>query len=584
MIPPQRNILGRRGRLAGVPAESRLCVLGVACTVATFLLLAGLFAYSVPMLGPADEPSHIGYALEIGRGRLPTVDADIPTDDPRIARALTGKDADHRDIWTANHPPLFYAIAALPVRLGLRQPPPYLSALRLVRLIPIMFASLAIVLVALLAWELVPGRPQVAVAAAGLSAMTPALIGASGAFYNDSLAFLTSTATLLAAVVLVRRGPTWQRLAILTVASATTALTRTSGLAVVGVAGLAVLGAVWLHADGPWRRRALRSVGWAGALGVVVAATSGWFYLRNLHLYGDLTGADVLFTKFERIRAGSTVGTLLTPEFWSLLARRMLDYASYQLGRASRPWLGIAVVPVVIGLGVVLLRRARHRLLPKALGPRLLSWSLLVLLTAAMVVAVADFTARGGNLHGRYLLPALGPLATAAALGLGALPTGRRGVPTSLALASLACLNVVVLNHYLSYTVTGTGPNEPSLITALRTAGNLPVLPILLLVPLAATVLVVVQAVVLWRLAPEPAAHTLLPRQRLAEPVVGTAHAPDQVPARQRQWFVTRTGQRVPAGRVPASLHALSQAPDSAAVDGPETDQSASSRLKDVPG
>jgi hypothetical protein len=534
MIPPRRDRRSLRDRLAAMPGGSRLAALGVTGSVATFVLLAGLFAYSVPMLAPADEPSHIGYALEVGGGRLPTVDTDVPAGDPRIAGVLFGKDADHHDIWTANHPPLFYAISAIPVRLGLRQRPPYLSALRLVRLIPILFAAVAIVLVALLARELVPGRPQTAVAAAGLAALTPALISASGSFYNDSLAFLSSTATLLAAVVLVRRGPTWQRLAVVTVASVATVLTRTSGLAVVAGAALAGVGAVWLHGDGPWPRRALRSAAWAGALGVVVAATSGWFYLRNLQLYGDLTGADVLFAKFERIPAGGTAGILLTPEFWSLLARRMLDYASYRLGRAARPWLGIAAVPVLLGLGVVVLRRAWHRLLPKALGPRLLSWSLLALLTAAMVVAVADFTARGGNLHGRYLLPALGPLATAAALGLGALPTGRRGVPTSLALATLACLNVIVLNHYLSYTVVGTGPHEPPLITAVRTAGDLPVLPVLVLVLAAVAVLVVVQAVVLWRLTPEPTGYALLPRRRPAKPVGAATHTPDRVPAPQR--------------------------------------------------
>jgi hypothetical protein len=535
MIPPRRDRHSLRDRLAAMPGGPRLAALGVTCSVATFVLLAGLYAYSVPMLAPADEPSHIGYALEVGSGRLPTVDTDVPAGDPRIAGVLVGKDADHHDIWTANHPPLFYAISAIPVRLGLRQPPPYLSALRLVRLIPIVFAALAVVLVALLAWELVPGRPQTAVGAAGLAALTPALVSASGSFYNDSLAFLTSTATLLAAVVLVRRGPTWRRLAVLTVASVATALTRTSGLAVIAVAAVAVVGAVWLHGQGPRARRALRSAAWAGALGVVVAAASGWFYLRNLRLYGDLTGADVLFAKFERIPAGSTTGVLVTPEFWSLLARRMLDYASYRLGRAARPWLGIAAVPVLLGLGVIVLRRARHRLLPRVLGPRLLSWSLLALLTAAMVVAVADFTARGGNLHGRYLLPALGPLATAAALGLGALPTGRRGVPTGLALAALACLNVIVLNHYLSYTVMGTGPHEPPLVTAVRTAGNLPVLPVLALVLVAVAVLVVVQAVVLWRLTPEPTGYTLLSRWRPAEPVTATApaSAPDRVPARQ---------------------------------------------------
>jgi hypothetical protein len=46
-------------------------------------------------------------------------------------------------------------------------------------------------------------------------------------------------------------------------------------------------------------------------------------------------------------------------------------------------------------------------------------------------------------------------------------------------------------------------------------------------------VLVAVQAVVLWRLAPEPTDLTLLPRWRPARPAIGGNPASDQVPARQ---------------------------------------------------
>jgi hypothetical protein len=82
------------------------------------LLLLALVALGVsvhvallaPPLWDNDERAHAGYALEVMHGRLPTIDTPVPNDrakHPQIAASLhVQRDQAHRDIWTANHPPL----------------------------------------------------------------------------------------------------------------------------------------------------------------------------------------------------------------------------------------------------------------------------------------------------------------------------------------------------------------------------------------------------------------------------------------------------------------------------------------------
>src|SRR6266545_4530174 len=139
--------------------ERGLVRLGVVGAILAFVMLAMLYVYATPTYRPPDEASHVAYARELGHGRLPTLETPLSSGgDPRLRRLLSGRDAQHRTIWTANHPPLYYALAALPF----------------------------------LVLQLAPGQPQLAVAATGLVALVPSFIGTSATVYNDSLAFLTS--------------------------------------------------------------------------------------------------------------------------------------------------------------------------------------------------------------------------------------------------------------------------------------------------------------------------------------------------------------------------------------------------------
>ena len=142
----------------------------------------------------------------------------------------------------------------------------------------------------------------------------------------------TATGTLLAAVVIIRRGVTGRRVAVAAAAASAAALTRNSGLAIAALAATAIVAAALLERDSAstlWRRL-LR--GTAGAAAVVgsVAATSGWFWLRNLRLYGDVTGSSALFEHFGRKPTGTVVEVLLSPDYWTLQAQRVIDFSFYR--------------------------------------------------------------------------------------------------------------------------------------------------------------------------------------------------------------------------------------------------------------
>ena len=64
----------------------------------------------VPPFVPRDESSHVTYALAIADGRFPASTTPIP------AGAIPGLEP--FKTWTANHPPLFYVLSAVPLEAG----------------------------------------------------------------------------------------------------------------------------------------------------------------------------------------------------------------------------------------------------------------------------------------------------------------------------------------------------------------------------------------------------------------------------------------------------------------------------------
>ncbi len=451
--------------------------LGVAGAILAFLALTGVQAAAIRPYLPPDELYHVGYAATVLDGRLPTLTAPLPAD--RVP--LMPGDGRPRRVYVGNHPPLFYAVAALPIGVGEWASAPR-AGLVAARLLSASLAAAGLVMVAVLALALLPGRPRVAIGATWLAALLPSLPHVSAFVYNDGLGFLAATATLAAAVVVVRRGPTLSRLAWLTGAAAAAALTRAPGLALVALAAAAAAAGVLLHGRRPPARRALRAAGAGALVGGVAGGVAIGFYLRNRSLYGSLTGAAYNQELFRFKPQDHMLDLLLSPGYALRLYDGLWVWTRFNLPRVQAP-AALVAVPRVAGVlalaglavaaaGLLRARRPGRRDLPALAG-----WGLVLAWLAGVSAMVAAYDGNGGHTHPRYLFPALAVLAVVGAAGLDRLPGGRRGLwllglaLTQLALTAVAWAGLVTA-------LRGRRPADPAdlagAVAGLLAAGGVP--------------------------------------------------------------------------------------------------------------
>jgi hypothetical protein len=154
--------------------------LGVAGAVLAFLALTGVQAVALRPYLPPDELYHVGYAAWLLEGRLLTLTSPLP----RERVPMPPGDGLPRRVYVANHPPLFHALAAVPIGLGERLGAPRAGFLA-ARLLSAALAAAGVALVGWLALLVVPGRPRVAVGAAWLAALLPGLPHVSAFVYTD---------------------------------------------------------------------------------------------------------------------------------------------------------------------------------------------------------------------------------------------------------------------------------------------------------------------------------------------------------------------------------------------------------------
>jgi hypothetical protein len=384
------------------------------------------FAFAMPPLSGWDETAHAGYAIELARGNLPRIDTWVLDDHrrfPQLSDAIAGWNPRGRQIWVANHPPLYYLVVAPFMALADRLGVPGAGLLAM-RVLNAAGTAGCVVVVGLIARELV-GRRAVTLLAAVLVASAGTLAMQGGYGYNDGIAALVGGLALLAGVRLLRRGPTFRCLTVVALAAAAAAGLKAPNLvavaACVAMAGAAVL----VHRPG--RHLAIRALGAGGLVAAVPALAFGWFYLRNLRLYGDLTGAEVLLTGFQRRARGSVLETALDPGFHRRWFEEIWIRPTYDPNLRVIPYVILAAA----FLGLFLLGRDRLRApameppgstldarMPPARRGVLLAWWILGLHAVVLLALLVQFHSSGGYVHRRYLLSLLPVLATVLAVGL----------------------------------------------------------------------------------------------------------------------------------------------------------------------
>ena len=267
-----------------------------------------------------------------------------------------------------------------------------------------------------LTWRLaggaVPDRPAVAFLAAALVAFNPMVLFISASVNNDNLLMLLATLTLLLLARDVEseaRGMRWRATVVLGIVLGAAALTKVSGLVLLPIAALALT------------LEALRTRDWRTWLGrglVLIALTlaiSGWWYARNLLLYGEPTGMTRMVAIAGARPAGFGLADLRGEwksfwySFWGL-------FGAFNI--LAGPWFyALAGALSLIGIAGLLL--AAGRLVAKRALPR--RWRthlLLATFLALTALGLLRWTLMTPASQGRLMFSGIAAIALYLAVGL----------------------------------------------------------------------------------------------------------------------------------------------------------------------
>ena len=428
--------------------------LGCASVIAIAVALSALVALSSRPFSSIDENAHVGYALDVTHGRLPTMDTDVRPAIQGMFRERT---------YVANHPPLYYAFAGVPLRLGIAAGYP-IAGLFAARLLSALFLAAGIAASIWAIRLLLPTRPRLALIGGALFAVFPMFAQLGSVVMNDTAAFASVSLALAAAILVLRRGLTWRRVGLLAAACCASALTRSSGLSVtlIAIAACVIAGFREREAGSRWPSR--RALAMTGCIPAAVIVTAAWFYIRNVVLYGDATGAAAALRIFREPPHLSLAAGLFNGHFWENLYQQLFGRTHYVFGAPkvlAYLAMGIAVAGVAVGLvravgktrGIATRRRARATGV-RAFGLGDTQVQGVLLLTAQMLLTVIPFflyASRGGATFSRYLIAGALVVVLAAAWALDALPGRSRGLPAVLALGLLTWVSVQLLSQDLAW-------------------------------------------------------------------------------------------------------------------------------------
>lgn len=411
-----------------------------------YLSLGVLYSLSTPPLEASDEFKHYPYVRYVQTHR------DLPVLD--LKTCLQASD-DCPWLQDGGQPPLYYILVAaatswidtsdlhelrwmnwhafigdpsqvcnknLIIHIPERESFPWrgaVLAIHLIRLLTLGFGAATVALTYLLACELFPNRPSLALGAAALTAFNPMFLFVNAAVNNDALAALMGNLFLFLVVRLARDGvrgpvPLW-RYGVIGVTTGLFLLTKLSGLA-----ALILLGAVLVWVS--YRRRSLRPL--IAGFPIVLAISlgiSGWWFARNWRLYGDPTALNA-FVTIQGVRPGAPTLRDWWAEFGTF---RWTYWGLFGAVNVMAPqWVYVFFDTVtVLALGGLLRATVRRLRRPAGVRPRpgddpsALSW-IPAIWAIILFISVLRWTWIYFSFQGRLVFPAVAGINTLLLVGL----------------------------------------------------------------------------------------------------------------------------------------------------------------------
>ncbi len=439
-------------------ARRRLTVI-----IAAHFLIGLLYLWATPIFEASDEGAHYGVIEWLKRGNgLPV---QMPND-------VGKKTIYHQE---GSQPPLYYALSAaltawLPTsdfeqvavsnphsevgyvgaahNINLYRPAPpdapgeTQRAVTVIRLFSLLLSCGTVALAYALARQIVADEAR-ALLATALVAFNPMALFINASVNNDNLLMLLTTSTLLMTLGLVQAHarPSALKLIGLGALCGLAALTKLSGLVLWPVVALALLAEQWGHVPRAERniQSALRHLPTVFIRGLIVFGVAvlvcGWWYARNLWLYGDVTGLNAMIA----IAGPRSVSVLqLLDEWYGFYLSFWGVFGAFTiLPGVWAQWLFHALTAAaLLGLGVALWRRRGRVPFPVLL---------LALFCALTFAGVVRWTMQTPASQGRLLFGAIAPLSLGLAAGLLAYFRGKQaaraaGLTLGAALAVAAAL------------------------------------------------------------------------------------------------------------------------------------------------
>jgi 4-amino-4-deoxy-L-arabinose transferase-like glycosyltransferase len=388
--------------------------------VLVYLTLGALFALGTPPWQVPDEPAHFNYLVHVARtGTLPELrPGDYPADylEELKARRFPPEMSIEGVRYEAHQPPLYYVLAAGAMRLTAGLP---LDPLHRVRLFSVALGLGVILLSYGVTRALLPHRPELALGVAAFAATQPMHLTMIAAANNDVLVGVWINGVAL----LILTSARWsiRRSALLGLLMGLALLTKMQSYVTLAIVGSALIYDTLLVPPRP--RWALCLGRGALMLGVAALVALPWL-ARNMVVYG--TNDPLALVRHDQIVTGQLTSTeYIALHGWPALLRALIQ-TTFRSFWGQFGWMGVVLPPRFYqALGGVSLLGAvglawrvggaratgairRHR----RAGLILLAW---VVMTAA---GYLWWNTRYLQHQGRYLFPALTPLALGLLLGI----------------------------------------------------------------------------------------------------------------------------------------------------------------------
>ncbi|MBN1977796.1 MAG: glycosyltransferase family 39 protein [Anaerolineae bacterium] len=453
---------------------------GLAIILALYVIVAVLYGALTPIFETPDANGHYAYIHELTEGR------GFPVHDTPSGERVTG--------YVAGHPPLYYLLSAAATfwvkddvdfadwawfnpfhAMGNADAAANKNRLvhtdaeafpwrgtpltvHIARLVSTALGALAVVAAYGIVLEFFPERRWLALGAAAFTAFNPMFLFTAARVSNDAAVTAFSSLAVWGAVRLAMRGLSWRGLALPGAAYGLAALSKLSGVILGPVLLLALLFDAWRVGHYKVSRLFCRDqLARLLAGGVILfgttAAVCGWWFIRNLVLYGELMGTDAWLSHTATVRA-DPIGFLdVIPQLKGLEMSYWAMFGWFNVAAAS--WMyqvwWVLVRLAAFGLASILVDQWTARRFPRPLQAGLVvaAFSLLLIFGSVWRFIMIVLGSQG-----RYLMPVTAVISILMVLGLDRLILHRftPGLALFLGVGQLAialiCLFAFILPAY----------------------------------------------------------------------------------------------------------------------------------------